>query len=247
MAYFSRLLADIPGVHHAFLDEHESAAFDKSTLVDIKQVHGTDILNFISQPATRPHVDGVLTAISGQGLGVVTADCLPLLMASRDGSVIASVHAGWRGTAQGIVQQSVRQFAAQGVTAADIVVAVGPHIRPCCYEVSDSFREALLASPAAESVRQHHHELFSVSPKGPNVHSAGAREKNSLWFDLPAFCQLQLLECGIRVENIDWLAKCTYCTPDELGSYRRRTHHPATKTQQVSWIVKGIDDMKHSR
>ncbi|MFJ3456195.1 peptidoglycan editing factor PgeF [Scandinavium goeteborgense] len=247
MAYFSRLLADIPGVHHAFLDVHESAAFDKSTLVDIKQVHGTEILNFTAQPATRAHVDGVLTALSGQSIGVVTADCLPLLMASRDGSVIASVHAGWRGTAQGIVQQSVKQFAGQDVNAADIVVAVGPHIRPCCYEVSAAFREALLASPVAQSVRQHQHELFSVLPKAPNALSASAREEKSLWFDLPAFCQLQLLESGIRAENIEWLAKCTYCTPDELGSYRRRTHQPATKTQQVSWIVKSINEMNPAR
>lgn len=238
MAYFSRLLADIPGVHHAFLDVHESTAFDKSHLVDIKQVHGTDILNFIAPPSERPHVDGVFTARPAQQIGVATADCLPLLMASRDGQFIASVHAGWRGTAQGIVQASVERFTAVGVNIGDIIVAVGPHIRPCCYEVSDSFYAALLETPAAARVRQHQQRLFSSMPRGQNANSAKAREENSLWFDLPTFCQLELLAAGVKPENIDWLEKCTYCSPQALGSYRRRTHIPASKTQQISWIAR---------
>lgn len=238
MAYFSRLLADIPDVCHAFLDVNESAAFDKSQLVDIKQVHGTDILRFTEPSQNRHHVDGVFTACPAQQIGVVTADCLPLLMASRDGRYIASVHAGWRGTAQGIVQQSVKQFAMVGVNVKDIVVAVGPHIRPCCYEVSVDFYHGLLKTPAAERVRQYQHRLFSPIPRGQNVYSARARQENSLWFDLPAFCQAELLAAGVIAENIDCLAICTYCTPDVLGSFRRRTHIPATKTQQVSWIIR---------
>ncbi|MDX6020896.1 peptidoglycan editing factor PgeF [Scandinavium sp. V105_16] len=238
MAYFSRLLADVPGVRHAFLDVHESTAFDKSKIVDIKQVHGADILNLTKTPDERPHVDGVFTSMAAQQIGVLTADCLPLLMASRDGQFIASVHAGWRGTALGIVQASVKQFAAAGFSADDIIVAVGPHIRPCCYEVSGDFYRALLATPAAERVRQHQPCLFSDTPRGQNVHSAQAREENSQWFDLSAFCQLELLDAGVKANNIDWLETCTYCTPEALGSYRRRTHVPATKTQQVSWIVR---------
>ncbi|HEX4501885.1 MAG TPA: peptidoglycan editing factor PgeF [Scandinavium sp.] len=241
MAWFSRLLADIPGVRHAFLDVHESSVFDKSRIVDIKQVHGTDILNFTTTPHSRPHVDGVFTSVSGQQIGIVTADCLPLLMASRDGCFVASVHAGWQGTAQGIIQQSVKRFTDAGIDAADIVVAIGPHIRPCCYEVSSSFLDVLLATPSAEQVRQHQQKLFLNVPRNSNAHSARAREENSLWFDLPAFCQVHLQVAGIRSANVDWLEKCTYCAPKELGSYRRRTHFPATKTQQVSVIVRGSE------
>jgi hypothetical protein len=239
MAWFSRLLADIPGVRHAFLDVHESAVFDKSHVVDIKQVHATDILNFTEPPQYRPHADGVFTAVSEQQIGIVTADCLPLLMASRDGRFVASVHAGWQGTAQGIVQQSVKHFAAVGIKAADIIVAVGPHIRPCCYEVSASFPDGLLSTPSAKMVRQHRQQLFLKAPRDPNTNSASAREEQSLWFDLPAFCQLHFQEAGILSDNIDWPGKCTYCAPEELGSYRRRTHKPATKTQQMSWISRG--------
>ena len=238
MAYLSRLLTDIPGIHHSFLDVHESAAFDKSLLVDIKQVHGPDLLCLTEIPQQRPHVDGVITTLTAQKIGIVTADCLPLLMASRDGRVIASVHAGWRGTAAGIVQHTVRQFAASGVPASEIIVAIGPHIRACCYEVSEAFYPALVQTPAHKIVTRNQDKLFFSSPQNPNSLSAHARENHSQWFDLPAFCLLNLEEAGIPAENVEVLAQCTYCTPEDLGSYRRRTHVPATKTQQVSWIGK---------
>ncbi|SNY74596.1 peptidoglycan editing factor PgeF [Enterobacter sp. CC120223-11] len=238
MAWYSRLLADIPGIRHAFLDVHESAAFDKSLLVDIKQVHGADVLHFTGKMEQRPLVDGVLTSLTGQQIGIVTADCLPVLMASRDGRLIASLHAGWRGTAKGILQHCVRQFVDRGVAVEEIVVAVGPHIRACCYEVSASFYEGLVQTPARELVTANRTKLFFPAPIRPNAQSAVAREKTSQWFDLPRFCLLQLAQAGIAGAQIDVMEKCTYCAPEVLGSYRRRTHIPATKTQQVSWILK---------
>lgn len=238
MAWLSHLLADIPGVRHAFLDVHESAVFDKSQLVDIKQVHGKDILHFTQQPEHRPLVDGVLTSRVGYPVGVVTADCLPLLMASRDGQHIASVHAGWRGTAEGIIGESVQQFAEFGVPASEIMVAIGPHIRACCYEVSAEFYDALLQTSAKSVVQSNRQSLFTSIPRQPNANSAAAREMNSLWFDLPKFSLLQLASAGVPAKNIEVIASCTYCTPESLGSYRRRTHVPAAKTQQIAWIVK---------
>ena len=238
MAWFSRLLADIPGVRHAFLDVHESAAFDKSRLVDIKQVHGKEIFHFTKPSEHRPLVDGVVTSAPGAPIGVVTADCLPLLMASRDGQHVASVHAGWRGTAAGIIEQSVKQFAALGVAADEIVVAVGPHIRACCYEVSPLFYDALLQTPAKSLVSSHRQSLFTSVPRQPNAHSAAAREINGLWFDLPGFGLLQLASAGVPAKNIDVLETCTYCSAEALDSYRRRTHVPAAKMQQIAWIMK---------
>lgn len=238
MSWYSRKLADIPGIRHVFLDVHDSAVFDKSQMVDIKQVHGPGILHFTETPLDRPHVDGVVTSISGQKVGVATADCLPLLMASGDGRVIASVHAGWRGTAQGVIERAVSAFAAQQIAAEDIVVAIGPHIRACCYEVSPAFYDGLLQGPCADAVREYRERLFFSVPQQPTTKSARAQAADGQWFDLPAFCLIQLAQAGIASGNIEVLEKCTYCTPDELGSYRRRTHHPATKTQQISWIEK---------
>lgn len=238
MSWQSHKLSDIPGVRHAFLDVHESALFDKNQIVDLKQVHGRELLHFTSTPTERPHADGVFTTVKGQKVGIVTADCLPVLMASRDGRCIASIHAGWRGTAAGIVEQAVDAFMRQGIAAEDIIAAIGPHIRPCCYEVSAAFYDDLQKSPCAGLVHAHRDTLFYSAPLQPNLNSAVTTSENSLWFDLPAFCLLQLKQAGVLSENVEVLETCTYCTPETLGSFRRRTHFPATRTQQMSWIEK---------
>ena len=239
MAYTSPLLAALPGVRHAFLNAAESAAFNRGLLVDFKQVHGREVLVFPHAHSARPQADGAFTAAVGQPLGVYTADCLPLLMASRDGRFISSVHAGWRGAALGIAARAVALFKAQGVAADDIIVAIGPHIRACCYEVSATFYEHLLTTPAGPLAAANRAALFFSRPQRPSDRSPAAREDNSLWFDLPAFAVLALEQAGIPRSNIDVLAHCTYCMPgDALGSFRRRTHAPAEKTQQISWIAK---------
>lgn len=106
MSYPSRLLSDIPGIRYAFLDVHETAAFPYSEMAPVKLVHGNVVHHYQGPQAERPHADAVFTALRGQKVGVVTADCLPLLMASRDGRYVCSVHAGWRGAASGIIENS---------------------------------------------------------------------------------------------------------------------------------------------
>ncbi|MDQ8584112.1 laccase domain-containing protein, partial [Klebsiella aerogenes] len=85
MSYPSRLLSDIPGIRYAFLDVHETAAFPYSEMAPVKLVHGNVVHHYQEPQAERPHADAVFTALRGQKVGVVTADCLPLLMASREG------------------------------------------------------------------------------------------------------------------------------------------------------------------
>ena len=96
-SFTSRLLSDIPGIRYAFLDVHETAAFPNSEMAPVKLVHSNIVHEYRAPQAERPHADAMFTAVSGQKMGVVTADCLPLLMASRDGRYVCSVHAGWRG------------------------------------------------------------------------------------------------------------------------------------------------------
>ncbi len=130
MAYTSRLLNAIPGIRHAFLDVHETAAFPYAELAPVKLVHGNEVHHYQQPLPTRPHADAVFTAVAGQKVGVVTADCLPLLIASRDGRYVCSVHAGWQGLVSGIVDNSLACFRQQGVALADLVIAVGPHFTP---------------------------------------------------------------------------------------------------------------------
>ena len=114
MAYTSRLLNAIPGIRHAFLDVHETAAFTYAELAPVKLVHGNEVHHYQQPLPTRPHADAVFTAVAGQKVGVVTADCLPLLIASRDGRYVCSVHAGWQGLVSGIVDEQSGLFSPAG-------------------------------------------------------------------------------------------------------------------------------------
>lgn len=239
MSFHSRLLSDIPGIRYAFLDVHETAAFPYHEMAPVKLVHGNVVHHYQAPLAERPHADAVFTERGGQKVGVVTADCLPMLMASRDGRFVCSVHAGWRGAANGIIANSLDCFAQQGVAPEEVVVAIGPHIQACCYEVTPDFYPQLLATPAGELASRHRERLFAPRDE----HAIGAEQARATgpdnqWFDLRAFGQLLLDHAGVPERNVEWLGSCTYCTPQSLGSFRRRTHFPAQKTFQYSWIMR---------
>ncbi|WP_434640564.1 polyphenol oxidase family protein [Klebsiella sp. I138] len=239
MSFPSRLLSDIPGIRYAFLDVHETAAFPYSEMAPVKLVHGNVVHHYQTPQAERPHADAVFTALRGQKVGVVTADCLPMLMASRDGRFVCSVHAGWRGAASGIIGNSLEHFTRHGVSPDEVIVAIGPHIQACCYEVSAAFYQALLAMPTGELATQHRDRLLlqRFEPAADTL-KARATGDDNMWFDLRAFGQLLLHRAGVAENNIEWLGSCTYCTPHALGSFRRRTHFPAEKTFQYSWIMR---------
>lgn len=122
---------------------------------------------------------------------------------------------------------------------ADLVIAVGPHIHPCCYEVSAAFYQQLLDQPGGDRVARHRQRLFH-SRSGPvsDALKAAARGSDNLWFDLRAFAEAIFAEAGVSPASVEWLGSCTYCTPQSLGSYRRRTHFPAPKSFQYSWILR---------
>ncbi|WEF30022.1 polyphenol oxidase family protein [Klebsiella aerogenes] len=238
MSYPSRLLSDIPGIRYAFLDVHETAAFPYNDMAPVKLVHGNIVHHYQAPLPERPHADAVFTSVIGQKVGVVTADCLPLLLASRDGRYVCSVHAGWRGAASGIIENSLALFRQHQVAMEEIVVVCGPHIHACCYEVSTAFYQTLLTMPAGELVKRYSQRLFHQRLTPPETGKAQATGSDNLWFDLRALAQLVLQQTGVPEENTEWLGSCTYCTPETLGSYRRRTHFPAPKTFQYSWIMR---------
>ncbi|MEE7530382.1 polyphenol oxidase family protein [Klebsiella huaxiensis] len=241
MSFTSRLLSDIPGIRYAFLDVHETAAFPYGEMAPVKLVHGNVVHHYQAPQAERPHADAMFTAVRGQKVGVVTADCLPLLMASRDGRYICSVHAGWRGAACGIIENSLALFRRYQVSPEELVVVSGPHIHPCCYEVSRDFYQMLLAMPAGELAKRDHESLFLSCQPSSDGEQAPATVSDNLWFDLQAFAHLLLRNAGVPDENMEWLGSCTYCTPQSLGSFRRRTHTPAEKSFQYSWIMRDPD------
>jgi YfiH family protein len=120
-------------------------AIGGDALVRLRQVHGCTVV--VAGPATaalpQPEADALVCATGGPALAVQVADCVPILIGSRGGPV-AAVHAGWRGTAAGIAGAAVEALGRLGAGPEDLVVAIGPAIGPCCYEVHWDLRRGFL-------------------------------------------------------------------------------------------------------
>ena len=168
------------------------------------QVHGSTIASFsdehhdeITQAHCVGRCDGIMTDVHGVALTVWTADCVPVMLAG--GGVIAAVHAGWRGCAQGIVTRAVRRMWSEYKVPADLIeVRLGPSIGPCHYQVGDEVIRALGDTEVAESdfIQSENH------------------------IDLRSFLGSQLRSAGVRGTKIVNAGGCTYCD-HQMASYRR--------------------------
>jgi YfiH family protein len=164
----------------------------------LRQVHGGRVVQASATDPEGADADGVwerLDSLNGRGLAVRTADCVPILLATRDGSLVAAVHAGWRGTAGSIVRRAVDSLAAAGAGPATLVAAIGPSIGPCCYPVS--------VEVAAE--------LTAVSGITVDPAAADLREVN----------RSQLLAAGMPAKSIHSAPWCTSCEAGLFHSHRR--------------------------
>ena len=212
----------IPGVVHAFstrrgdgddltLDRAASDARDQFTaaaglagwpVCGLVQVHSNRVHAVVDNEfANDPEEgDAAFTGLSGLALGVVTADCVPILVAEGTGRAVAAIHAGWRGASEGIARKTV-DVMAQDLTVRpqDLVVAVGPHIGVCCLEVGEEVYD-WFQDPA----------VFERRPDWPRPH-----------LDLGEANRKQLVDAGVPSESIEVSALCTRCRPDLFHSYRR--------------------------
>jgi len=109
-----------------------------------QQVHGNRVAQAAGcVGAAAPRADAVVSALPGVPVGVVTADCVPILVATDAGTAVAAIHAGWRGLACGVVAAAIEALRAESGGAVRLVAAIGPHIGACCYEVDEPVLEAL--------------------------------------------------------------------------------------------------------
>lgn len=149
--------------------------------------------------------DGLMTATPGIALMISTADCIPVLFYDPVRRVIAAAHAGWRGTADGIVTRTVERMEdVYGCHPEDILVAIGPGICPNCFETHEDVPNAMMAT-LGTSVLQHiqikENGKFSVDLKGINAK--------------------RLEQAGLNPENIAVCRECTACQPDKFWSHRK--------------------------
>lgn len=174
-----------------------------ATLVGLHQVHGIAVAT-VTEPwaaGQGPKADGMVTAVPGIALGVITADCTPVLLHDAAAGVVGAVHAGWRGAVAGALEATVAAMEALGATRPGIAAAVGPCIRQPSYEVGPDLRDAVLARDPRDG------RFFRPGRPGH-------------WqFDLAGYCAMRLAGLGtVDVIDADTL-------PDEARffSHRRRT------------------------
>ncbi len=169
-----------------------------------RQVHGRAITTAAAcRRDPVPEADGVVSTEPGVAIGIVTADCVPLLLASDAGDAVAVVHAGWRGLACGVVAQGVDALR-RSAGEARIVAVIGPHIGPCCYEVDTPVLEALSSALGC----------LDAVLRPSRVHHA--------FLDLGALAGVALEASGVAAGDIRRLPDvCTRCDPLRFHSYRR--------------------------
>lgn len=182
------------------------AVLPGSTLVTVHQVHSPDVVVVTEAIAEddRPSADAMVTRMPGLLLGILTADCVPVLFADREAGVIGAAHAGWKGALAGVTDKVLAAMEALGAERDRIGCAVGPCIARASYEVTDDFAETFLRSDPAN-------ERFFTA--GRPFHQQ---------FDIEAYVVARLAAAGIT--RIEALGQDTYAQGDRFYSYRRSCH-----------------------
>lgn len=181
-------------------------AIPPDRLLSARQVHGTVCLA-AEEPwplADRPEADALVCARPELAVGVVTADCAPVLLADPVAGLVAAVHAGWRGLRDGILAATVARLKAMGSRPQDLRAAIGPCIGAASYEVGPELARAFTdADPD-------HARFFAARP-----------DSDRLLFDLKGCCRHALLRAGLLPEQVETLPQDTCAEEARFFSYRR--------------------------
>ena len=188
-----------------------AAIMPGAALMTVYQVHSPDCV-VVVQPwndaawddSRRPHADALVTNHPGVLLGILTADCAPVLLADREAGVIGAAHAGWKGALVGVIANTVAAMTALGADPVRIGAAIGPCIAQASYEVDDAFRTRFVGDSPAN-------DRFFASGKPGHAH-----------FDLEGYVAARLADAGIT--QIEPLHLDTYAAPERFFSFRRATH-----------------------
>lgn len=181
------------------------AVLPGARLVTVYQVHGNVCVEAGDwDEAERPHADALVTDRPGVLLGILTADCAPVLFADRTAGVVGAAHAGWKGAVAGVTDSTLAAMEQLGARRGDIVAAIGPCIAQSSYEVDQGFRDRLLIE-AADNAR-----FFAAGVPGH-------------WqFDLEGYVAMRLERAGIG--GVERLGLDTYADEARFFSFRRATH-----------------------
>ncbi|HEX3653643.1 MAG TPA: peptidoglycan editing factor PgeF [Rhizomicrobium sp.] len=176
-------------------------------LLTLYQIHSANAIA-VTEPweiGKGPQADAMATNIPGLALGILTADCAPVLLADAKAGVIGAAHAGWKGALSGVIDSVIGEMESLGAHRERIAAAIGPCISQENYEVGSEFRANF------EWAGETNARWFVSSDKPDHFR-----------FDLPGYVESRLKEQGIW--NVSWVARCTYADEADFFSYRRTTH-----------------------
>lgn len=196
----------------------QALGFLRKNLYLLKQVHSAHVRTLTDYPDHEVPVeaDAMVTRLPALALGILTADCTPVLFADPVADIIGAAHAGWRGAVDGICGATVDAMVALGAEPGNIVAAIGPTIAGDSYEVGPQFMtDFLQLQPDAW-------RHFFV-PEGKRTH-----------FDLPGFVEAQLRKSGVK--TIERVGGCTYRQPERYFSHRYATHQGTSTGRQIAVI-----------
>jgi YfiH family protein len=185
----------------------------------LRQVHSTVVANpDAPRSADMPTADAATTAVPGTVCAVLTADCLPVLLAAADGSAVGAAHAGWRGMAAGVIESTVAALRQQATPGATLLAWLGPAISVMHFEVGDDVRDAFMVGDASAA-------------------AAFRRSDNNRWHcDLYALARQRLAAVGITAVTGGDL--CTYAHAHRFFSHRRDVqHHGHASTGRMASLI----------
>jgi len=187
-------------------------------LISLSQIHSA-VVHTLPAWEERPEGDAMVTATPGLALGILTADCAPVLLADPKARVIGAAHAGWKGALAGVLEAALEAMEKLGASRDRIDAAIGPCISQDNYEVGDDFRARFLEQGAK-------HRRFFVPSDREGHHR----------FDLPGFAAYRLTAAGVG--SVERLGICTYPPENGFFSFRRTTHAKEPDYgRQISAIV----------
>lgn len=189
----------------------------------LHQHHSTDVVVVDkNEPfAKTPFADALVTAVPNVCLGIKTADCAPVLLADEEAGVVGAAHAGWRGAAFGVLENTIEAMVSLGAEASRIAALVGPCIAPQSYDVGEDMRREFLQADLRS-------DLFFTS-----VGTGKYR------FDLPGYVLARLERLGI--EAAEWVGEDTYALESKYFSHRRSSQKGRPCGRQIS-VIGLLDD-----
>ena len=172
-------------------------------LVTVHQHHSADVLSLTGPPDGSPKADAMVTATPGLALGILTADCQPVIFADPEAGVIGAAHAGWAGAINGVLENTVEAMVTLGATRDNITAVIGPCISQAAYEIGPEFFD----------------RFMDEDPENARYFAGGHGDR--MQFDLAGYGLSRLRAAGVEAE---WTRHCTYSDPERFYSYCRSVH-----------------------